>query len=332
MGRMTYGSLFAGIGGLDLGLDRAGMTCKWQVELDDYATRVLERHWPNVRRWRDICTFPPDANDWSVDLIAAGFPCQDISHAGKGAGIHGKRSGLFFQTVRVVRELRPRYVLLENVSALLNRGLDTVLRELAEIGYDAEWHCVPAAAVGAPHIRDRIFIVAHADSRRCGEMPKRKSLTGSEAGPAVQSLADSGGKLDEAIECIQTRESNIKGSGTDVPHATGDYERGVSKDKVSKEIRGNKSGNSRKDVADANSNHEQRRCGIMQMGWQWGSEETPLNSDAEGTQWAVEPDVGRVAHGVPARVDRLKCLGNAVVPQGAELIGSMIISNRKDLL
>ena len=163
---MRFGSLFAGIGGLDLGLERAGMECAWQVEIDDYATRVLEKHWPNVRRWRDVRTWPqPDTE--RVDLLCAGFPCQDISYAGRGAGLEGERSGLFFEAVRVVRQLRPRIVLLENVAALLTRGLDVVLGTLAEIGLDAEWHCVPAAAVGAPHIRDRVFIVAYAKGERC---------------------------------------------------------------------------------------------------------------------------------------------------------------------
>ena len=162
---MNFGSLFAGIGGIDLGLERAGMRCKWQVEIDDYASRVLEKHWPRVKRHRDIRTFPT-SGDWSVDLIAAGFPCQDLSIAGKGEGLDGKQSGLFFEVIRVVGEIRPKYVLLENVSALLARGMDTVLGELASLGYDAEWHCIPASSVGAPHIRDRVFIVAYANRSR----------------------------------------------------------------------------------------------------------------------------------------------------------------------
>ena len=160
---LTFGSLFAGIGGFDLGFERAGMVCKWQVEIDDYANRVLAKHWPNVRRLPDVRTWPqPDTE--RVDVICGGFPCQDISYAGRGAGLEGKRSGLFFEAVRVVRQLRPRIVCLENVAALLTRGLDVVLGTLAEIGYDAEWHCIPAAAVGAPHIRDRAWVVAYAAS------------------------------------------------------------------------------------------------------------------------------------------------------------------------
>lgn len=156
---LTYGSLFTGIGGIDLGFDRAGMQCKWQCEIDEYATKVLEKHWPKVTRYKDIRDVGSHNLEW-VDVICGGFPCQDISVAGKGAGLDGERSGLFFEAIRVVRQIKPRFVVLENVAALLIRGLGRVLWTLAEIGYDAEWHCIPAAAVGAPHIRDRIFVIA----------------------------------------------------------------------------------------------------------------------------------------------------------------------------
>ena len=158
---LTFGSLFAGIGGMDLGLERSGMQCSWQVEIDPFARKVLAKHWPDVRRHDDVRTFPPKEGDWHVDLIAGGFPCQDISFAGKGAGLAGERSGLWYEFARVVRDLRPRYVLVENVAALLVRGLDAVLGTLASLGYDAEWSCLPACAVGAPHERDRVFLVAY---------------------------------------------------------------------------------------------------------------------------------------------------------------------------
>lgn len=164
---MTFGSLFAGIGGMDLGLERAGMKCSWQVEIDPFARRVLAKHWPNVRRHDDVTTFPyyGTRKEWEVDLICGGFPCQDISFAGKGAGITGKRSGLWKEYKRIVCELRPRFVLVENVPALLVRGLDVVLGDLATLGYDAEWDCIPAAAFGASQLRERVFIVAY----RAGE-------------------------------------------------------------------------------------------------------------------------------------------------------------------
>ncbi len=171
---ITFGSLFAGIGGFDLGLERAGWQCKWQVEIDDYARRVLAKHWPDVRRHDDIRTFPPEpVPDWRVDAIVGGFPCQDISYAGKGAGLAGERSGLFYELIRTVRTLGPRIVVLENVAALLTRGLDQVLGTLASVGFDAEWHCVPAAAVGAPHGRNRIWLIAYANSVRLKNTPLR---------------------------------------------------------------------------------------------------------------------------------------------------------------
>lgn len=160
---LTFGSLFAGIGGFDLGFERAGMVCKWQVEIDDYANRVLAKHWPNVHRERDIRETGPH-NLERVDVICGGFPCQDISYAGEGAGLDGARSGLFFEAVRVVRELQPRIVVLENVAALLTRGLDRVLGTLAEIGFDAEWHSLSASSFGLPHLRARLFIIAYPSS------------------------------------------------------------------------------------------------------------------------------------------------------------------------
>lgn len=161
---MTFGSLFAGIGGMDLGLERAGMTCKWQVEIDPFCRRVLAKHWPDVPKHDDVRTFPDgDPEQWRVDLIAGGFPCQDISNAGRRVGIEGQRSGLWSEYFRVVCLLRPRFVLIENVSALLVRGLGRVLSELASIGFDAEWECLPASGFGAVHDRDRVFICAYSE-------------------------------------------------------------------------------------------------------------------------------------------------------------------------
>lgn len=160
---MTFGSLFAGIGGMDLGLERAGLQCKWQVEIDEYCRRVLAKHWPDVRRHDDIRTFPP-AGDWTCDVIAGGFPCQDVSQAGRGVGLSGERSGLWFEFARTIRCLRPRFVLVENVPGLKHRGFSRVLSDLATLGYDAEWESISAAAFGAPHIRERLFIFAYTDN------------------------------------------------------------------------------------------------------------------------------------------------------------------------
>jgi DNA (cytosine-5)-methyltransferase 1 len=161
---LTFGSLFSGIGGIDLGLERAGMRCAWQVEIDDYATRVLQKHWPDVPRFCDVRECGAH-NLGAVDLIAGGFPCQDISFAGTGAGIDGARSGLWSEFARLIGELRPRYAVVENVSALLVRGMGRVLGDLAALGYDAEWEIISACSAGAPHTRERLFIVAHPHSQ-----------------------------------------------------------------------------------------------------------------------------------------------------------------------
>lgn len=163
---LTFGSLFAGIGGFDLGFERAGMVCKWQVEINEYASRVLAKHWPDVRRHRDVRTFPPaNAAEWRVDCIIGGFPCQDISDAGKKAGIErGERSGLWAEFYRTVFVLRPSFVVVENVAAILGRGHDRVLGDMAAIGFDGEWEVLPACAFGAPHSRERLFYVFYPHS------------------------------------------------------------------------------------------------------------------------------------------------------------------------
>lgn len=162
MANLTIGSLFSGIGGLELGLERAGLgPTLWQVEQDSYCRAVLAKHWPDATRFEDVkdvgLSLAP------VDVICGGFPCQDLSYAGPGEGLGGERSGLWFEYERIVRLLRPRYVVVENVAALLSRGMGVVLGGLARLGYDAEWSSVSACAVGATHMRRRVFIVAYAN-------------------------------------------------------------------------------------------------------------------------------------------------------------------------
>ena len=157
---MNVLDLFSGIGGFSLGLERAGMRTVAFCEIDPYCRAVLRKHWPCVPIFEDVRTLT--ANDVGpVDVICGGFPCQDISTAGLAAGIDGERSGLWREYFRLIGEIRPRFVIVENVAALLVQGIERVLGNLAEIGYDAEWECVPAAAVGAPHIRDRVWILAY---------------------------------------------------------------------------------------------------------------------------------------------------------------------------
>jgi DNA-cytosine methyltransferase len=156
--------LFTGAGGWSLGLERAGFRTVAMCERDEYCRAVLRKHWPDVPCYDDVRTLTADrlaADGIAPDVIAAGWPCQDISYAGKGAGLAGERSGLWREVARLVGSIRPRLVLLENVAALLSRGLGDVLGDLAALGYDAEWYCVGAAQMGAPHRRLRIWIVAY---------------------------------------------------------------------------------------------------------------------------------------------------------------------------
>lgn len=169
--KLRFLSLFSGIGGLDLGLERAGMECIAQVEIDPFCCKVLAKHWPDVPRFEDVRTvnretLGPIAG--KIDLIAGGFPCQDISLCGDRAGIDGERSGLWAEFFRIICEIRPRFILVENVSALLVPERDgkpapigRVLGDLAEVRYDAEWDCLPASAFGAYHERDRTLILAY---------------------------------------------------------------------------------------------------------------------------------------------------------------------------
>lgn len=189
---MTFGSLFSGIGGLDLGLERAGLACRWQVEVDPFARAVLERHWPGLRRHDDITTFHPDGT-WEVDLVAGGFPCNDVSCAGRKLGIDGPRSGLWREFARVVRVLRPGLVLVENTPGLAHRGLGRVLGDLATLGYDAEWEVLSAAGAGAPHLRERLFILAYPVGLGCApdailRRAERGDVASEAVGPAVQPL------------------------------------------------------------------------------------------------------------------------------------------------
>ena len=239
----TFGSLFAGIGGIDLGLERAGMVCRWQVEIDDYATKVLEKHWPNVARFRDVRSCGAH-NLEAVDLIAAGFPCQPHSQAGKRLASRDSRD-LWGETYRLIGELRPKWALVENVPGILTsetgRFFGRILRDLASLGYDAEWESLPAAAFGAPHRRDRVFIVAYANGGRCGEPGHRRE------GKAV---------------VFRWAVPGPESAGGGGPH-----------------------------------------------------------------RWLPEPAVGRVVDGPSGKMDRnrLRCLGNAVVPQVAEWIGKQIL-------
>lgn len=158
--KLRVADLFSGIGGFSLGLERTGgFETTSFTEIDPYCRKVLAKHWPNVPCHDDITT--REFIKGEADVICGGFPCQDISNAGGRAGITGKRSGLWRELLRAICVVRPKYVILENVAAILGRGLGVVLGDLAESGHDTEWDCIPAEAVGAPHERDRWFAIAY---------------------------------------------------------------------------------------------------------------------------------------------------------------------------
>jgi DNA (cytosine-5)-methyltransferase 1 len=233
MSGLTIGSLFSGIGGLELGLEWAGLgPTLWQVEQDAYCRAVLAKHWPAARRFEDVRAVGVSELG-AVDVLCGGFPCQDASKVSRSrAGIDGDKTGLWSEYARLIREIRPRYAVLENVPALLVRGFDRVLGDLAACGYDAEWQCLTAASVGAPHIRDRLFVVAYPGGGRHGA-PQAPVFAG--------------------------------------------------------------------------------RTGALLHG-----------------RWRDEPAVARVADGLSHRLER-RALGNAVVPQVAEVVGRMILAREQSL-
>ena len=302
---MNVLDLFSGIGGFSLGLERAGMRTVAFCEIEPFCRSVLKKHWPDVPIFEDVTKLKASDINEQVNVIAGGFPCQDISTAGRGAGLSGSRSGLWFEYHRLINEIQPQFAIIENVSALRSRGLDEVLRSLAEIGYDAEWHCIPASAVGAPHRRDRIWIVAYPSRNRLQE---REGKNGeSFRSECVQSGMDPIGKsfdvADAARDGRLQRNANYRGGSE-----------GVSK--------GQELGpwNDGQAVADTDCKY----------GWlqhlRTGNDRTRARSEFNGSGWwNFEPDVGRVANGVPGRVDRLRALGNAVVPQIPEMIGRAIM-------
>jgi len=286
---ITIGSLFSGIGGLELGLEWAGLgPVKWQVEREEFCRAVLAKHWPAAARYEDVCSIGAKQLE-PVDLICGGFPCQDISNAGKQAGITGERSGLWREYARIVRELRPRFVVVENVAALTVRGLDTVLGDLATLGYDAWWDCLRASDVGAPHRRERVFVVAHAR----GQLRQRRQTSESRG--------------------FSSREAGLL--GTDGADALADP------DGQRKQQPGEHVSNQRRRARDHSRRLSQSSMGRIAHGIPRGLDGHWPAGRGE-TQYPWEPP--RTAPKIPRRRDRLKALGNAVVPQCAYVIGCVV--------
>lgn len=296
---LTIGSLFSGIGGLELGVTRAltrvGIRSRiaWQAEQNPYARAVLKKHWPEVRRYEDVRHV--DASAPPVDLELGGFPCQDLSIAGARAGIHGARSGLWFEFVRIIRDTRPKYVFVENVPELLVY-LGDVLGPLADLGFDAEWDLFDAAAVGAPHLRERLFLLAYLP-----DAPHLGREVGQQGGAREKHAATSRHRRPRPVadpDGLRELQQAVSGQG----HG----EDGT--------------------LADADGGRLARRQqGEGRAVAGRGRRPQARTELARPAPWPPEPDVGRVVDGVRTRLDgsrrreRLVGLGGAVVPAQGEL-------------
>ena len=284
--------LFAGIGGFSLGLERTGgFKTVAMCEIDKKCHRVLQKHWPDVLIYTDVkeLTVERLQADGNVpDVIVGGFPCQDVSKAGKGEGLTGQRSGLWAEMFRLIRDVRPTWAIIENVSALRGKGFVTILQDFREIGYCVEWHCIPASALGAHHQRDRIWIVAHPNPYSRQEGQSRRAA------------------------------GEIRAEGEGLQGGTSEGEARQ------------KPGGCRQDVADA-------RCQPTQV---QTSRRLPTITELERSSWwETVSGLDRVVDGVPprldgrlnSRLDRLKQLGNAVVPQVVTFIGNAILASDRRL-
>ena len=271
MHKLTMGSLFTGIGGLDLGMERAGFEIKWMVEIDDFCNKVLEKHWPEVKRYRDVREVGKH-NLESVDLIAGGFPCQPHSVAGKRRGKDDDRN-LWPEYLRIIREVRPTWVVGENVPGIITTMLDEILFDLENINYTCQTFTIPACAFNAPHRRNRVWIIAYSNS--VGFVHGKSKIIPAKKRKFAQH--------NTSTNCGIT--SNPNGA----------------------EMEGAEKARNIKEIWSVN---DQYIGGYAGWNKNWIEVATRLCGMDDG---------------VPNRVDRLKSLGNAVVPQVAEYIGRCIM-------
>jgi DNA (cytosine-5)-methyltransferase 1 len=272
--KMQVLDLFSGIGGFSLGLERAGMETMAFCEFDKYASKVLKKHWPDIPIFPDVRDLDGKQFRGAVDVICGGFPCQDVSLSGKQAGFDGERSSLYGEMLRIIGECLPRYAIFENVTGLLTgdrgRWFARFLYDLAQVGYDAQWHCISASYIGASHHRDRVWIIAY-----------------------PQKLHSDAG------------ENHPKNRDAQAPQFRGDSSAAIS--------------------SDPNLQRCERLTKIAHL-LQQQIESMRGSEDVRGRFDLSEPPLCGANDGVPSRSHRLRCLGNAVVPQIPEAIGRAIIA------
>ena len=347
---MNHISLFTGIGGIDLASEWAGFDTILQVENDPYCLKVLEKHWPTVERCTDIRSLNGRKYRGSVDLVSGGFPCQPYSGAGKRKAFDDDRD-LWPEMFRIIQEVRPTWVLGENVANFINLGLDRTISNLESEGYEVQTFNIPAVAVSAWHQRARIFVVGYAEHYGPSSSKESRSITktgnddkegkdqaGQPSGTGgredYESVAYSESNKEEctlrATESIDaTGDSRLESTGggdrleqgrTDQAMADSASERLQGKFRSQSKGDGKRLANSSKAMADSQRIGQSgqglhgRPCNPKEntVGEASGSE---YRSKGNSADWNAEPNVGRVAHGIPKRVDRLRALGNAVVPQ-----------------
>lgn len=283
--RKLYGlDLFSGYGGISLALSNWVRPIAY-CEIDRYARSILfsrmsEGALPIAPVWDDVQTLKRDTLPITPEIIYGGFPCQDISVAGHGKGLAGERSGLFYEIVRLTKEINPRFVFLENVAAIRTRGLHDVVRTFTEIGYDCRWTCLSARSVGANHKRERWFMLAYANNN-FNIQEKQRSNTISERMESFDGKKDSAARQFSGASKLQRTNTLFRHDETNLAYA-----------------------------------NNQRLSNTMPRGFE--SQHSKSSDDILWDWWAAEPDVGRVANGVTNRVDRIKALGNGVVPAQAK--------------
>ena len=271
---------FSGIGGFSYAAEKlvGGFETIQFVECEPYAQKILKKHWPDIPIHDDIKTYNPEP--YSADVVCGGFPCQDISTAGQGKGITEEtRSGLFYELIRVIRLVRPRYIVLENVAAILNNGLGIVLGELAEAGFDCEWACIPASALGACHQRDRWWLVAYPNDYGSSSSEKSRSIE--ETNGRTEKRQNETGKLEGSS---QPRNSEVV--QFDVADPSGDRLQG------------------------------QIRPRLPRQAW---SQKNSRRLNSNWRLYESEPVLRRGDDGLSNRIHRLKALGNSVCPQVAAI-------------